>query len=88
MQESQDDTISRTDITSAIHESNEIFAKSMQQMSSSISLLNQGMNGSMEAFSRGRGSFQERPLSRLFMSQVSPAQSQSEFSRILSQKKL
>ena len=86
MQESQDDTISRTDITSAIHESNEIFAKSMQQMSSSISLLNQGMNGSMEAFSRG--SFQERPLSRLFMSQVSPAQSQSEFSRILSQKKL
>ena len=42
----------KKDIASAIRESNKIFAKSMQQMSSSISLLAQGMNRSMEMFSR------------------------------------
>ena len=50
----------KRDIASAIRESKKIFAKSMQQMSSSISLLAQGMNRSMEMFSRS--SFQERPL--------------------------
>ena len=50
----------KRDIASAIRESNKIFPKSMQQMSSSTSLLAQGMNRSMEMFSRS--SFQERPL--------------------------
>ena len=37
----------------------------------------------MEMFSRS--SFQERPLSQYFMQPAAPAQSQGEFSRILSQ---
>ena len=83
MQESQDDAMFNRDIPLAIRESNEIFAKSVQQMNSSILLLAQGMNRSMEMFTRS--SFQERPLSHYFMQPAGPTQSQGEFNRIPSQ---
>ena len=83
MQESQDDAMFKRDIPLAIRESNEIFAKSVQQMNSSILLLAQGMNRSMEMFTRS--SFQERPLSHYFMQPAGPTQSQGEFNRIPSQ---
>ena len=73
----------KIDIALAIRESNEIFAKSMQQLSSSISLLAQGTNRSMEMFSRS--SFQERPSSQYFMQPAALAECQDEFSLILSQ---
>ena len=60
MQESQDDAMFKRDIALVICESNEI-AKSMQ--SSSSSLLAQGMNRSMEMFSRNS----ERLLSQYFI---------------------
>ena len=83
MQEFQDDAMFKRDIPLAIRESNEIFAKSVQQMNSSILLLAQGMNRSMEMFTRS--SFQERPLSHYFMQPAGPTQSQGEFNRIPSQ---
>ena len=55
----------------------------MQQIISSIALLVQRMNKSVEAFSRG--SFQELPLSQCFMPPGAPAQSQGEFNHMLSQ---
>ena len=55
----------------------------MQQMSSSISLVAQGMNRSIEMFAKS--SFQEQPLSHCFMQSAAPTQSQGEFSRMLSQ---
>ena len=83
MQESQDDAMFKRDIPLAIRESNEIFAKSVQQMNSSILLLAQGMNRSMEMFTRS--SFQERPLPHYFMQPAGPTQSQGECNRIPSQ---
>ena len=55
----------------------------MQQMSSSISLVAQEMNRSIEMFTKS--SFKERPLSYCFMQPAAPTQSQGEFSRMLSQ---
>ena len=55
----------------------------MQQISSSVSLLDQGMNRSMEMLIRSI--FQEWPLSQYFMQSAAPTQSQSEFSPMLSQ---
>ena len=52
LEDSQEDAMFRRDIVSTICESNEMFAHSMQQMSSSIVLLAQGMNRSLEVISR------------------------------------
>ena len=75
MEESQDGAMFKRDIASAIRESNGMFAKSMEQMSSSASLLAQRMNRSMEAFSRGA----------TIITVFYVTSSQGELSRILSQ---
>ena len=81
LEDSLEDAMFRRDIASAIRESNEMFAHSMQQMSSSIALLAQGMNRSLEVISRR--TIQEQ--SSQYRMPPAPGPFRGEFSRMLSQ---
>ena len=81
LEDSQEDAMFRRDIASAMRESNETFAHSMQQMSSSIALLAQGMNRSLEVISRS--TIQEQ--SSQYRMPPAPGPFRGEFSRMLSQ---